>query len=384
MLHWVAVDNFRSCSGVRLNLDGPVIALVGKNGVGKTNVLHAIELVCRLCVGAAEWGELQPVDPGRSARIEVEFSVEANRFRYRADRMANGRDISEVSETLWRVAPDGKSPLVGRANDRIELPGRPPIAVGKEAAAAPALVQLLPAADPVSQSVQPVLAFLSGARYYRLTDRIADHEPSNPFVAEGQFEEWASLGPVSRARSDSVKMRLIDMHENRAEDFEELMAILGARGLGLVSSVKIRRARVPDGSAGAYTIGFVPGSDLAGAGRVFTYEALSGGTRRVIQLLTHVMYDRSAVMLLEQPEDCIHAGLVRKLIDVLQTYADRTQLVLSTHSARVVNLLAPASLRVVTARNGQTSVHGFDEAEVHRITGYLSEDGTLSEYLETL
>src|SRR5690606_23454816 len=104
---------------------------------------------------------------------------------------------------------------------------------------------------------------------------------------------------VSRARSDSVKMRLIDMHENRSEDFQELTAILGESGLGLVSSIDIRRARVPDGSSGAYMIGFVPGGDLAGAGRVFSYEALSGGTRRVIQLLTHVMYDQSAVMLLE-------------------------------------------------------------------------------------
>src|SRR5690606_28730212 len=209
------------------------------------------ELVCRLCAGAAEWGELQPVDPGRPARLEVEFSVEGTRFRYRADRAAKGRDASEVSETLWRVATGGEAPLLRRVNDLIELSGRDPVAVGPEAAAASALVHLLAESDPVSESLRPVLAFLSVIRYYRLTDRIADHEPSNPFVAESQFEEWASLGPVSRARSDSVKMRLIDMHENRSEDFQELTAILGESGLGLVSSIDIRRARVPDGSSGA-------------------------------------------------------------------------------------------------------------------------------------
>jgi len=54
MLDFIEIKNFRSCEDVRLRLGEPVVALLGKNGAGKTNVLHAVQLATDLYVGESD------------------------------------------------------------------------------------------------------------------------------------------------------------------------------------------------------------------------------------------------------------------------------------------------------------------------------------------
>ena len=89
-------------------------------------------------------------------------------------------------------------------------------------------------------------------------------------------------------------------------------------------------------------------------------------------------------MLVEQPEDCIHAGLLGKVIDILRTYAGRTQLICTTHSPRVMNLVGAKGIRIVTAANGRTEVSELSPGEVEASQSYLADEGTLAEFLDTL
>lgn len=46
------INNFRSCRDVSLDGIGPILALAGRNGVGKTNILEGIDWVCKVATVA--------------------------------------------------------------------------------------------------------------------------------------------------------------------------------------------------------------------------------------------------------------------------------------------------------------------------------------------
>jgi predicted ATPase len=90
-------------------------------------------------------------------------------------------------------------------------------------------------------------------------------------------------------------------------------------------------------------------------------------------------------MLLEHPEEGIHRGLLRKLVDLLRDYSDQTQLIVTSHSPVVFNTLDPESVRLVTMENeGLTKVRALSPDELGVADRYLEEEGSLSDFLETV
>ena len=93
---------------------------------------------------------------------------------------------------------------------------------------------------------------------------------------------------------------------------------------------------------------------MGGAGESFNYSELSVGTRRVIRILVSLLFDRRPLMLFEQPEDSIHPGLLRMLIDLFRTYSYNSLLRFRTHSIEVLDILRPEEIVIVTAHNSET------------------------------
>jgi len=86
-------------------------------------------------------------------------------------------------------------------------------------------------------------------------------------------------------------------------------------------------------------------------------------------------------MLIEHPEDTIHPGLVRKLVDTLRSYSESSQIIFTTHSPEVLDVLRPEEVLLVSAANGQTSVRGLNGEEVLAAKRFLKDEGSLSEYI---
>jgi hypothetical protein len=56
------------------------------------------------------------------------------------------------------------------------------------------------------------------------------------------------------------------------------------------------------------------------------------------------IYDKSAVLLLEQPEDGIHTGVLHKLIPLLKSYTG--QFLIASHSSEIFNRMEPEEIRL--------------------------------------
>jgi len=408
MLDFIEIKNFRSCEGVQIRLGEPVVALLGKNGAGKTNVLHAIQLVADLCVGEAESAfNLHPRDHSKPTSFTLKFTIGSRAYEYRTRRSS----VPSIGQIFEESLTKDNSSLFSRTGEETQAPfaGLPQgVRLGTRAATLPTLLQILPKDHPAAAELRPVADYLGAVRYYSLLQGFQEHfvgpqraasgdqwSDSSPFIELARYEAWKTELSQGRARR-SVQMRLLHLFLTDKSSFDELKTLLGDNGLGLLSDVRIeqvlRRARPlaekadksDEGIETAYAISFVPGAGLAGAGRQFRYSGLSAGTWRILQLLTYLVFDKNSCMLLEQPEDSIHPGLLAKVVDILRTYSGRTQLICTTHSPRVMNLVGPSGIRLVTSANGSTTVEALSNDRLRLAEGYLQDEGTLAEFLDTL
>ena len=57
--------------------------------------------------------------------------------------------------------------------------------------------------------------------------------------------------------------------------------------------------------------------------------------------MTSLLFDKRPLMLMEQPEDSVHPGLLRKVIDIMRSYSHSSQIIFTTHSSEVLDILQP-------------------------------------------
>ena len=149
----------------------------------------------------------------------------------------------------------------------------------------------------------------------------------------------------------------------------------------------LQRTNSTDNDARFHFIAFIPdkASEKLQHQLGFQFKDLSLGTRRIIRILTSLVFDRSSVMLIEQPEDGIHPGLTKKIMGLLRDYADPLQLFISSHSLTVFNTLSLEDVRFVTMVDGETKVRGIlTEIEVEAARKYISEEGDIADVIQSL
>jgi energy-coupling factor transporter ATP-binding protein EcfA2 len=109
---------------------------------------------------------------------------------------------------------------------------------------------------------------------------------------------------------------------------------------------------------------------------------LSDGTLRVLSILIEIITSSpSTTTIIEEPEVQIHPGMLAKLMNEIESYTYGENLVLSTHSPQVVGWTSPDKINLVHRSDGITIVRTLGEAEIQNVITYLSEEGSLGEWL---
>lgn len=90
-------------------------------------------------------------------------------------------------------------------------------------------------------------------------------------------------------------------------------------------------------------------------------DQLSEGTLRFLWLVTLLQsHDLSAVTLIDEPEVSLHPELLRLLAHVMREAAQRTQLIVATHSDRLIRFLEPKEVLIFNSEDGLTTVSWGD------------------------
>ena len=284
---------------------------------------------------------------------------------------AENEDAIRESLAVWLTSEE-RTEVFQREGEAIHVKDRSePIRVGHLTPSIAALLALLPAGDERRSDIQTIANFLRGVSYYDLSEMTVGED----LVPEHEYREWLSEFSNEGTTTQSVAFRLIYMFHENKDMFAELKALLGRDGLGLIDDIHIAswgqsRNAIPSGATGSiatetvHFLTFSPSKRLGGAGRQFTYSKLSFGTRRVLRILTSLLFDKRSVMLLEQPEESIHPGLLRRLIDVLRSYSVEAQMIFTTHSPEVLDIVRPEEVILVWANGGETEARGLSRSEV--------------------
>lgn len=105
---------------------------------------------------------------------------------------------------------------------------------------------------------------------------------------------------------------------------------------------------------------------------------MSDGTLRLLGLLL-ALYQRNRprFVAVEEPEATIHVAALRALMEVFQARAEGTQILLSTHSAEVLDSLSIEDVYLVAAEDGYSRLSALSDESKSAVRDALFSPGEL-------
>jgi predicted ATPase len=405
MLKSIEIRNFRSCKDASISDLPGLVALIGRNAAGKTNVLRAIEWAAKLASGdVSDESIIRYVLPGdrlERGQPHISMSVGLGQQTYSYDvgfsLIPSGKPPSsfriEMSESLFMQDQGGsRIEVCTRKGENVKLAGNgEPVKIGVMAPCLPALNALISADSTVVKTIRPLLDFFRAVRYYPLDESsdATDQFSNAGFVQDEEYKKWLAHYEQSKVPGPSVLMRLV--HMNDQGRLPELESILGKNGLGLIDKIFVLQHSWPEAEGKRkalrvfHMINFQVSNSHPAEVTPLSYAQLSCGTRRMVRIIISLLFDHDSVMLMEHPEDGVHTGLVRKLVTHVRANCNSTQVIMSSHSLTLLNTLSPHEIRLVTMDDGKTNIRAFTQRELKVANKFISEQGgNLADFVESV
>jgi predicted ATPase len=383
-LRRVRIRNYKSIAFCDVTLE-PLTILVGRNASGKSNFLDALAFL-RDALGSgisraiADRGGMESILCKSGDAKEISIEVESEnilgddyRFEYTLSILQDsGKDVPTLIEKCQVTAlPDGQTSGFTRQGGKLSWFG----------------AKLTPKAEEQTSIV-------------KLLDNLPNYLSLNLLSAIIAPANRHPAGELQRIQLYNFNPRVI-----RPPDKLILGHPLESNGSNLASVIETTRRSEPWAveRVGQYLAAITRTVELAGVEPVGGYEtiqflvsrgeqlspmkfdasAMSDGTLRALATLVAAFqnippYGDPSLIAIEEPETSLHPGAMNALVDALDEATLRTQVLLSTHSAEMLDnpTIRPENVRVVEIVEGQTVIGQVDEASVEVVKRKL---GTLGE-----
>jgi predicted ATPase len=346
---------------VMLRLAEPFTVLVGRNAAGKSTLLH---LINDFALHARAAGSTRhPLLLGDEFQCTAEIA--GITYRYTASGSKTLAD-ERALRIVWRERCVNLS--VGDkqlwSTDAGVVTG-PTVQI-----LVPPFTGLL-ALDPSSLPVEVAAVAAAFQRLLRDVTLIPAGLPATVervqllFQRDSETGQFHMRGDGASPRLERVAQQLMHWHQSEAESFERVQTVL--QRIGMCDSLIVKTH--PE--IGIAFI-FLDEYDLAAA---------SDGTLRVIEIVVALeMAAAGALVMIEEPETGIHPGLCDRIMAEIEAAAEDLQLIISTHSPRILDRVQYHQLRHIR-RNGSTRIDALTPEQVKEVKAFLDHDGTLSDYV---
>jgi energy-coupling factor transporter ATP-binding protein EcfA2 len=397
----VEISNYRSCLHCSFDLQAHLSVLIGPNGSGKTNVLNALLLLKRL-VEEEHLRYYRDQKPTARPTLKIWFDLDGKKVLLVATAGIytdeNNNDVVVMSEQQWYMKDFTGS------RTRLKIPLSFAKHFQEETAwsgeyrfssAARQYIFRFGRKQDVPASARRALAAIArlalDMRYYSASQFTNPGACPVSFEIEKEGRESRGVGLRGHAKF------LFDLYTEfraRSKGYTDFFNVVGPDGIGLVDRIKFQEITTSSIDYSVRSGGkinkrrrdkmlvvpqFAVGKDE------LSPNQLSEGTLKTITLLFYLITEASSILLLEEPEVCIHHGLLSSIIELIKAYSLDKQVVLSTHSDFVLDHVSPANVYRVsrTTREGTNVVHiakSMSKGEFAALRKYLEKEGNLGEY----
>jgi len=390
------VHGYRSCLDMTLEPRGQLSVLIGPNSSGKTSILNALLLLQKLTVerpyrtreeatGQCElkaWFDVDGAVAILTAKADIytddsnnDAVVSSEQRWYARDLTGNRKHIHLPLEFLAQ-RQDDRERYYFYTRRRLRLP----------------MSEVQKLAPTTLAALTSIAEELAGMRYYSAS------QFTNPGKCPVAFE-IEQQGPWTRSltRRGHAKF-LYDLYrasgDPESSGYAQYIDVVGPNGIGLVDQITFEELQTSSVEYSVRSGGaiqkrrrekklVVPRFQIGNNN--LSPNQLSEGTFKTITLLFYLITEKSRILLVEEPEVCVHHGLLSSIIELIQSYSSEKQIIISTHSDFVLDAVAPEDVFVVTNDEAEGTKVSNIRRRMHRkelaaLRNYLNTEGNLGEY----
>lgn len=395
------IHGYRSCLETTFKLNLQLSALIGLNGAGKTNVLQAIRLL-RARRGRVTKSALDQASRGTESEVTAWFRVADARVGLKmgfsvVESSRRTDELVAVSETWnlngitgsrgWKTLPPvemlfSQMYLFENSSELRRISAYEFDKGDFE----------LMRREGVVEAVSAIADFRNGITYYSASQFTDPTRCPSSFEVDEDGRLADSYGSMGQVHLKFLH-DLYRLKQTNIELYEEYCRFVSKQALGLVSRMSWKEIELSSNTAEVRSGGVVkkvtkrktlviPKVKIGSA--YITFNQLSEGTFKTLALAFYIITDSSSFLMIEEPEVCVHHGLLSRVVDTLKSYSKRKQTVISTHSDLLVDDLEPENIFVVEMAQNGTSVKQLNDwlgkSGKDALHTYLAESGSLGEY----
>ncbi len=401
-----SIRGYRSCMLTTFEPNSGLTALIGINGSGKTNLLNALLLLKRATQRMRYRYQEQDYVNRSLVNADIGYKDVSIALKGEIFYTTSNRNIDEVVGTRlkWNLEK-----ITGKKG-WIELPiemlmhgehYRYIISTrGKRLSYSQMargrwfeqrkMKSLIP--DNVFRVVIEVFQYLAALNYYSASQF---SDPSRcPVSLELEDDNPRTMMRRGTINHSQFLYDLYNSYKSNAEPFYRFKNVIGPNGIGLVSDVKFDEIRLPSNiievRAGGKTEKkertktiIVPTFTIDG--NTLSPNQLSEGSFKTLALLYYVLTDDSQLLLVEEPEVCIHHGLLNSIITLIKNESRSKQIIISTHSDYVLDQLKPENIVIIDRKpykgtKAKAISKSMSKIDFKALKQYLADSGNLGEY----
>ena len=407
----VEIQNYRSCLNTSFSPHPNLSVLIGPNSSGKTNILNAMRLLKRLTEHEEKYfHEERP--PTAEAKLKIWFELDKKKAIFTSTIHIytddDNADVVVSSTESWYLkdftdsAKRVKTPLWFVRNSRNYRRYTRRRYIGNRSLPKHFMT---PSSDLYRRQMyfgyyapeealvplNKISGYLSGMRYYSAS------QFTNPSNCPVSFE-IEKEGMKSRGYQLSGHTRfLFDLYrefKDRSDGYNQFIDIVGPQGIGLVDKIDFQDIITSSiehkvQSGGKIQIrkrdkSLVIPKFSVGKNELSPNQ-LSEGTFKTITLLFYLITETSSILLIEEPEVCVHHGLLHSIIELIKAYSSDKQIIISTHSDFVLDQVAPENVfSIIRTPDEGTKIKNITKTmsrnELSALRKYLEFEGNLGEY----
>jgi ABC-type uncharacterized transport system ATPase subunit len=395
------IRGYRSCFSTSLKPSAGLSVLIGPNGSGKTNVLQGVLLLQRLLSRRYRRSPLE----GRPSRSFLQATFRVNKVSIPFRAWVNYTTSDRNEDEVLSVREQWNFKAVTKVDRWDNVPSEvfyhphfivPRRVVGDSRVIAPIRVSSEDVYSFLPKRLRPLLIAISEYR-----SRISYYSASqftNPSRCPSSFEldEDGDLRNPGVGRNEHLQF-VFDLYthsKNNASGYGEYLSIIGKEGIGLVDKITWKQVKVSSSTVEVKSGGkvvkerrdrllIIPNVYLNRSH--LSFNQLSEGTFKTLALLFYLVTDKSGLLLIEEPEVCVHHGLLASVIELIKTFSREKQILCSTHSDFVLDSLAPEQVLSVKNEGRLGTVvkmisESVSKQQFDALKDYLRTSGNLGEY----